>query len=184
MTSEPDSHEAIIAATRHWLISAVIGLNLCPFARAVHSGDRVRYFVSDARTTTELIADLELELHFLEQADSHQTETTLLIHPFVLDDFLDFNRFLLDTDELIDTMNLAGVIQIASFHPEYQFADLASTDIGNCTNRSPYPTLHLLRESSVLRATQSMTDTSEIYKTNLQTMQALGIDGWRALARD
>lgn len=183
MPSESHSHETIIGRTRHWLISAVIGLNLCPFARAVYTGDRIRYVVSTATTTSELIADLELELRLLEQADSRETETTLLIHPYVLDEFLDFNDFLQDADELIEAMKLAGAFQIASFHPQYQFADLASADIGNYTNRSPYPTLHLLRESSVLRATQSMTDTSEIYNTNLQTMQALGNAGWRALAR-
>ena len=182
MTSEPDRVDAIIAATRHWLISSVIGLNLCPFARAVHIGNRVRYFVSAAVTTDELLNDLELELRLLERADSEETETTLLIHPNVLDEFLDFNDFLHDADRLIESLQLAGVMQIASFHPQYQFADLASSDIGNYTNRSPWPTLHLLRESSVLRATQSMADTSEIYRANLQTMQALGLDGWRALS--
>lgn len=183
MTSEPDTHEAIIAETRHWLISTVIGLNLCPFARAVHAGNRVRYVVSAAATTAELVDDLEHELQFLERADSDETETTLLIHPLVLDEFLDYNDFLADADRLIESLQLDGVIQIASFHPQYQFADLASADIGNYTNRSPYPTLHLLRESSVLRATQSMSDTREIYQTNLKTMQALGLDGWLALSK-
>ena len=183
MPSESHRHETIIAKTRHWLISTVIGLNLCPFARAVHAGNRVRYVVSTAATTAELVHDLERELHLLERADSNKTETTLLIHPFVLDEFLDYNDFLSEADGLIESLQLDGVIQIASFHPQYQFADLASADIGNYTNRSPYPILHLLRESSVLRATQSMSDVSEIYRTNLKTMQALGLDGWLALSQ-
>jgi len=175
--------EKIIPATRHWLTTAVIGLNLCPFARAVHMGNRVRYIVSTACTPSTLLADLEPELRLLVQVDENDVETTLLVHPFVLDDFLDFNRFLLDADKLLESLGLTGLIQIASFHPQYQFADLVSTDIGNYTNRSPYPTLHLLRESSVLRATQSMADTGEIYRSNLQTMQSLGLDGWQALTR-
>ena len=184
MASEPDHHAAIIATTSHWLLTCVIGLNLCPFARAVHMSDRVRYFVSNATTTAELVNDLEQELRLLEQADPDETETTLLIHPGVLDAFLDFNDFLDDADRLIESLELVGVIQIASFHPQYQFADLSSSDMGNYTNRSPYPILHLLRESSVEQAVASMADTSEIYRKNLQTMNALGLDGWRTLNKD
>lgn len=183
MTADPDHHEAIIATTRHWLISCVIGLNLCPFARAVHAGNHVRYFVSTATTTADLANDLESELQVLDRADPDVIETTLLIHPRVLDEFLDFNDFLGQADQLIESLELDGIIQIASFHPEFQFADLTSSDIGNYTNRSPYPTLHLLRESSVQRATETMADTSEIYRKNLQTMQSLGLPGWLALRR-
>lgn len=179
----PTRDDIIIAETRHWLTTAVIGLNLCPFARAVHRGGRVRYFVSTATSTSGLLADLDRELQLLVQLDENEVETTLLIHPFVLDDFLDFNQFLTDADRQLDTLGLVGLIQIASFHPMYQFADLPGNDIGNYTNRSPYPTLHLLRESSMGRATQSMPDTSEIWKANLRTMQALGLDGWQALTR-
>ncbi len=179
----PTRDDIIIAETRHWLTTAVIGLNLCPFARAVHRGGRVRYFVSTATSTSGLLADLDRELQLLVQLDENEVETTLLIHPFVLDDFLDFNQFLTDADRQLDTLGLVGLIQIASFHPQYQFADLPGTDIGNYTNRSPYPILHLLRESSMGRATQSMPDTSEIWKANLRTMQALGLDGWQALTR-
>jgi uncharacterized protein len=184
MTLETDHHAAIIAKTIHWLLSCVIGLNLCPFARAVHLGDRVRYFVSNSTTTAELINDLERELRLLERADPNEMETTLLIHPGVLDEFLDFNDFLAVADRLIESLQLVGVIQIASFHPQFQFADLASSDIGNYTNRSPYPILHLLRESSVEQAIASMADTSEIYRKNLQTMKALGLDGWLRLNRE
>ena len=184
MTSEPDHHAAIIASTRHWLTSCVIGLNLCPIARAVHMSDRVRYFVSDATTTAGLVDDLEQELQLLEHADPEETETTLLIHPGVLDEFLDFNDFLDDADRLIESLQLVGVIQIASFHPQYQFADLSSSDIGNYTNRSPYPILHLLRENSVEQAIASMSDTSEIYRKNLQTMNALGLNGWLTLVKE
>ena len=184
MTSEANHHAAIIATTSHWLLTCVIGLNLCPFARAVHMSDRVRYFVSHATTTAELVNDLEQELRLLDQADPDETETTLLIHPGVLDEFLDFNDFLEDADRLIESLQLVGVIQVASFHPLFQFADLSSSDIGNYTNRSPYPILHLLRESSVERAVASMADTGEIYRQNLQTMNALGKDGWMSLMNE
>jgi len=181
MTPATDHHAEIIATTRHWLLSCVIGLNLCPFARSVYMNDRVRYFVSDAVTTAELLNDLEQELRLLEHADPEETETTLFIHPGVLDGFLDFNDFLTDADRLIESLQLGGLIQIASFHPQYQFADLSSSDIGNYTNRSPYPILHLLRESSVEQAVASMADTGEIYRQNLQTMNALGLNGWLSL---
>lgn len=184
MTPETAHHAAIIATTRHWLLSCVIGLNLCPFARAVHMRDRVRYFVSNAITTAELVNDLEQELRLLDQADPDETETTLLIHPGVLEEFLDFNDFLEDADRLIESLQLVGVIQIASFHPLFQFADVPSSDIGNYTNRSPYPILHLLRESSVERAVASMADTGEIYRHNLQTMNALGLEGWISLMKE
>ncbi len=181
MMSKSDDQAAIIEATKRWLVSCVIGLNLCPFARAVHKADRARYFVSTATMAAELLNDLQAELRFLEGVSPDEVETTLLIYPYFLDEFLDFNRFLKKADRLLDSLELGGVIQIANFHPEFQFADLSSSDVCNYTNRSPYPILHLLREVSVQRAVQSMVDTDEIYRRNLETMQKLGLEGWRAL---
>ncbi len=161
--------------------AAVIGLNLCPFARGVQVGKRVRYVVSTATTAAELLSTLEAELLLLQQTAIDVIETTLLVHPWVLNAFRDYNDFLGEADDLLVALALEGELQIASFHPDYQFAGTAAADISNYTNRSPYPTLHLLRESSVLRATESMPDTSAIYEANLLTLAALGVDGWRTL---
>ena len=170
-----------IAATRHWLERAVIGLNLCPFARAPHVQGRIRYAVSHARDTDALLDDLCGELQSLAAADPADCETTLLIHPHVLGDFLDYNDFLDSVDAAVETLRLDGVLQVASFHPHYQFADSAPDDIENATNRSPYPTLHLLREASVERAAEAMTDPDEIYRRNIETLRRLGRAGWDAL---
>lgn len=171
----------VIAATRNWLEKAVIGLNLCPFARAVYAGDRIRYAVSDAATPEALLQALAKELCHLAQTDEGKTETTLLIHPGVLDDFLDYNDFLEVADALVIDLGYEGVLQVASFHPHYQFAGTDPDDIDNCTNRSPYPTLHLLRESSVERAVAAHPDTGRIYQDNIETLRRLGREGWTRL---
>ncbi len=184
MTSGSDEQanpEAVIAATKVWLLRAVIGLNLCPFAKAVHVKDQIRYVVSPARTDEELLADLARELQLLANADPEVSDTTLLIHPCVLTDFRDYNDFLDVADGAIEELGLDGVLQVASFHPEYQFADTEADDVGNYTNRSPYPTLHLLREDSVDRAVESFPDADRIYATNIETLQRLGHAGWMAL---
>lgn len=173
--------EEIIAATRHWLEKAVIGLDLCPFARPVHLQDRIRYVVSEAETPEALLADLAAELQALAAADPEEVETTLLIHPRVLADFLDYNDFLDVADAALQEVGLAGEIQIASFHPRYQFAGTAPDDIENYTNRSPYPILHLLREASVERAVAAFPDASRIYEKNIETLRRLGHAGWRRL---
>ena len=175
---------AVIAATQAWIERAVIGLNLCPFARVPVAQQRVRLRVSQARDAEALIADLREEANRLDTADPTDTETTLLIHPFVFADFLDYNDFLDVADELLIEMELDGVLQVASFHPAYQFADTAPDAVGNCTNRSPYPTLHLLREESIDRAVEAMPDTDAIYQRNIETLHALGMDGWRRLWHD
>lgn len=174
----------IIAATRTWLEKAVIGLNLCPFAKAVHVKEQVRYAVSTARTPDELQADLARELQRLAAADPEQIETTLLIHPFVLNDFLEYNDFLDIAEETVADLGLEGEIQVASFHPDYQFADAAPDDISNYTNRSPFPILHLLREASIDRAVATFPDAAEIYERNIETMERLGRAGWDALGLD
>lgn len=173
--------EEIVIATRTWLEKAVIGLNLCPFAKAPHLGGRIRYAVSLAETPDELRADLVDELETLAAADPEEIETTLLIHPRVFADFLDYNDFLEVADETLEDLGLVGEIQVASFHPRYQFAGTEPDDIENYTNRSPYPMLHLLRESSVDAAVAAFPDTEQIYERNIETMRALGHEGWRRL---
>lgn len=173
-----------LAATTRWLERAVIGLNLCPFARAPHVQGKLRLRVSHARDTDALLDDLCGELQSLNALTPDECETGLLIHPFVLGDFLDYNDFLDVADAAVQTLGLEGEWQVASFHPGYQFADTMPDDAGNLSNRSPYPTLHLLRESSIERAMASMDDTDGIYRRNIETLQRLGPDGWRALWRD
>jgi hypothetical protein len=176
-----DLKDHIIQETREWLEKAVIGLNLCPFARPVHVAGRIRYAVSRAETPEALLADLLAELRTLAEADPEAIETTLLIHPRALTDFLDHNDFLGVADAALEDLDLVGEIQIASFHPDYQFEGTAPDDIENYTNRSPYPILHLLREASVEEAVASFPDTDRIYKTNIETLRKLGLEGWRRL---
>lgn len=182
--STPNIHaddDKIIAATQRWLEKAVIGLNLCPFAKAVHVKKQVRYVVSNATTPEALLEKLMDELQYLSDTDPEQVDTTLLIHPFVLNDFADYNEFLDVADAAVEDMQLAGELQVASFHPQYQFADTDVNDIGNYTNRAPYPILHLLREDSVERAVEAFPEAGEIFERNIETMEKLGYDGWDAL---
>jgi hypothetical protein len=173
--------EEIVTATREWIEKAVIGLNLCPFAKAVHSNGQIRYAVSRAQTPEELLVDLLSELQILAEADPAGVETTLLIHPGVLTDFLDYNDFLEVAEAAVAEAGLEGVLQVASFHPLYQFAGTAPEDIENYTNRSPYPMLHLLREESVERAVEAFPDAAEIYEKNIATLRRLGHEGWKRL---
>ncbi len=181
MKNDEVKDDKVTAATRNWLEKAVIGLNLCPFARAVHAGNRIRYAVSDARTPEALLEALAAELRLLATADERETETTLLIHPQVLADFSDYNDFLELAEALVVGLGYEGVLQVASFHPQYRFEGTGPDDISNCTNRSPYPTLHLLRESSIERAVAAHPDTTRIYETNIETLRRLGRAGWEQL---
>lgn len=182
MQTEPDhASSEVIRAVQAWVRKAVIGLNLCPFAKAVDVKNQIRYVVSQASTVDELRNDLSEQLRFLQHADPEQIDTILLIHPFVLQDFYDYNDFLDVADAALDDLELSGEIQIASFHPDYQFADAASDDITNCTNRAPYPILHLLRESSMDRAVAAFPEADEIFERNMETMRSLGHSGWAAL---
>lgn len=176
-----EDEDPVIQETRAWLETAVIGLNLCPFAKPVHVAGRIRYAVSEAETPAALLADLLAELRTIAAADPEEIETTLLIHPRVLDDFLDYNDFLEVADAALEELDLVGEIQVASFHPDYQFEGTAPDDIENYTNRSPYPILHLLREASVEEAVASFPETDRIYKANIETLRKLGLDGWRRL---
>jgi hypothetical protein len=167
--------DEVLAATRSWLEKDVIGLHLCPFAAAVHASGQIRYVVSGATTTRQLRTDLLDELLYLKEADPAKIDTTLLIHPEVLTDFLEFNDFLDVADDLLRDLGLVGDLQIASFHPQFQFEETEPDDVGNRTNRSPYPTLHLLRESSVTRALESYPDDpSEISRKNIEKMRRSG----------
>ena len=171
------------AHTRAWVERAVIGLNLCPFAKAAETKGLNRYTVSAATDADALLADLVVELKHIASTHAAQLETTLLIHPQVLDDFADFNDFLDRADAAVNGLGLDGVIQIASFHPRYRFAGTEVDDIGNATNRSPYPTLHLLREASVERAVAAFAQSESIYESNIATLERLGAAGWAELER-
>ncbi|MDI1245369.1 MAG: DUF1415 domain-containing protein [Rhodoferax sp.] len=173
--------DLVIADTQAWLERAVIGLNLCPFAKSVHVKGQVHYAVSRATTTPDLLDDLVSELKDLVAVDAKVRDTTLLIAPDCLHDFLDFNDFLAQADRVLAKLDLEGVLQIASLHPAYQFAGTRADDITNFTNRSPYPTLHLLREDSIDRAVAAFPDPESIFEVNMQTMERLGADGWAAL---
>ena len=175
--------EAVVAAMREWIEKAVIGLNLCPFAKAVYVKNQVRYVVSRAPHLDGFLEDLDRELDFLTAADPAEIDTTLLIHPALLPDFLDFNDFLQLADAAVGEHGLDGVIQIASFHPHFQFEGTEPDDIGNYTNRAPFPTLHLLREASIERAVAAFPEAETIYARNIETLQALGHAGWQALWR-
>ena len=176
--------EDIIAATRRWLEVSVIGLNLCPFAESVYRGDRVRFRVSEQRSAAALLQDLRQELTSLNEADPARCETTLLIHPWVLTDFIEYNDFLEVCDGTLVDMDLEGELQIASFHPQYRFSGTQPEDIDNYTNRSPHPMLHLLREASIERVLSAVSDPDEIYRRNIRTLRGLGHEGWQRLWRD
>ena len=172
---------ASIALTVQWLERAVIGLNLCPFAKSVHSKGQIHYAVTRATTTAELLDILKYEINGLQAHESIARDTTLLIAPSAFPDFLDFNDFLPECDRLLRRMKLDGIFQIASFHPQFQFAGTGPDDITNFTNRAPFPILHLLRENSIDRAVEAFPEPDAIFEKNMQTLQDLGLQGWNAL---
>ena len=179
MNQTKTSGEAVaLEAIQRWVQRAVIGLNLCPFAKGVEVKGQVHYAVSRANTTEELLSDLRQEIEGLLAIDSDIRDTSLLIVPGILGNFLDFNDFLTECDDLLCELDLDGVLQIASFHPDYQFAGTVFDDLGNYTNRAPYPTLHLLREDSIDRAVASFPDPHTIYENNIRKLGQLGKDGW------
>ena len=176
---------SVVASTQRWIERAVIGLNLCPFAKAVHVKRQIRYAVTAAETADELLAELRHELEWLGRANPAEVDTTLLIHPRAMTDFIEFHLFLKQADATIRSLGQEGTLQIATFHPAYEFAGSAPDDIANCTNRSPHPTLHLLREASIDRAVAAFPDAAAIYERNIETLRRLGHDGWnRLLAPD
>ena len=172
-----------IAETRAWVRRAVIGLNLCPFARAVDAKDQIRYVFSDATDAETLLATLVVELQRLADTDPEVVDTTMVIHPRVFSDFEDFNDFLELADAAVEDLELDGVVQVASFHPRFQFADTEPDDVTNATNRAPYPTLHLLREDSVDRAVAAFPEAEAIFERNMATLEKLGPQGWAAVKK-
>jgi len=173
--------QKFIDSTKIWLERAVIGLNLCPFAKSVFVKKQVRYALTAASSADELLAELEQELTLLVQTEAEKLDTTLLIHPQVMTDFLDYHFFLSEVDALIRNLDMEGIFQIASLHPHYEFAGSEPDEISNYTNRSPYPTLHLLRESSIDRAVAAFPDAADIFERNIETMERIGHEGWRKL---
>mgnify|MGYP003392419159 FL=1 len=164
-----------------WLERAVIGLNLCPFAKGVHAKGQIHYVVSAATDAEALAQDLRRELADLAAAPAEVRDTTLLMAPDCLQDFLEFNDFLGVAEDVLEELDLDGTLQIASFHPQFQFAGTDAGDVTNCTNRAPYPTLHLLREDSIDRAVQAYPEAEAIYERNMEVLEQLGMPGWQAL---
>lgn len=175
------THDEAIASTREWLEKAVIGLNLCPFAKSVYVKNQVRFVVSDATEPAQLAEELAKELRLLADSSPEEIDTTLLIHPYVLQRFLDFNEFQDIADAIVEELELDGVLQVASFHPKFQFGGTGINDIGNYTNRSPWPTQHLIREASIDRAVEAFPEAEAIFEHNIDTVTKLGIEGWQAL---
>ena len=169
------------AATSRWLERAVIGLNLCPFAKAVHAKGQVHFAVSTADSAAKVLEDLARELDALVARDAQERDTTLLVVPRCLDLFLDFNDAVARAERMIRKKGLEGVVQLASFHPRYCFADANEDDVTNFSNRSPYPTLHLLREASIDKAVRAFPNAEAIFGANFETLRKLGVDGWAAL---
>ena len=173
--------EKVLAKTKHWLEKAVIGLNLCPFAKAVYVKNQVRLVISKARHADDLLEELDRELDLLVATPASEIDTTLLIHPSLFDDFLDFNDFLEIAEGVVDEHGLDGVIQLASFHPQFQFDGTEPDALSNYTNRAPFAILHLLREDSVERAVEAFPQADAIFETNIATLEKLGLPGWKAL---
>ena len=176
-----DPHHTVEQDTRRWLERAVIGLNLCPFAKSVHVKGQVHFAISDATDAEALRQALVTELQDLVALAPEVRDTTLLVAPQAFPDFLDFNDFLATADRALAELDLEGIIQIAPFHPRFVFAGTRDDDITNYTNRTPYPTLHLIRETSIDRAVQSFPEAEAIFEVNMATMEKLGPEGWAAL---
>ena len=175
------NEEDVLQQTSHWLEKAVIGLNLCPFAKAVYVKNQVRMIVSKARHADDLLEELDRELDLLVATPASEIDTTLLIHPTLFEDFLDFNDFLEIAEDVIDEHELDGVVQLASFHPQFQFEGTEADDISNYTNRAPFAILHLLREESIERAVEAFPQAATIFETNIATLEKLGLAGWKSL---
>ena len=180
-SASEESAEVYVRDTVHWLERAVIGLNLCPFAKAVHVKGQIHYAVTLADDPAQVLDVLRSELTALALAEPEKRDTTLLVVPRCLTDFIDFNDFLDTAEAVLEELDLVGTLQIASFHPRYQFAGTAEDDVSNCTNRSPYPTLHLLREDSIDRAVAVFPEAETIYERNIEVLRRLGLAGWTAL---
>jgi hypothetical protein len=178
-----DPIDPFIAETQEWVQRVVVGLNLCPFAAAAVLKNQIRYTICDATDPDQLLEVLRQELQHLASKPPEELETTLIIHPHVLQEFADYNQFLAEAEEAVEMLGYSGTLQVASFHPAYQFADTEPDDITNATNQSPYPTLHILREESIERGLENFPNPSAIYEANKATLGKLGHQGW-SLLRD
>lgn len=179
--STPTTDSLVIQHTQTWLEKAIIGLNLCPFAKAVYVKDQVRIVVSHAKHLDGFLEDLDRELLHLAECDPNVTDTTLLIHPNLFADFLTFNDMVFVADQAVEEHDLSGVLQIAPFHPQFQFDGTDADDISNYTNRSPYPTLHLIRESSIDKAVAAIPNADAIFERNIALLEEMGHEGWAKL---
>jgi hypothetical protein len=177
--SLPDAE--VLASTVRWLEKAVIGLNLCPFAKGVHVKGQIHYAICHSAEPADLLDALAIELTALHAMDPQQRDTTLLIAPQCMPEFWEFNDFQTRANKVLRKLGLEGVLQIANFHPDFQFAGTEADDIGNYTNRAPFPILHLIREDSIARAVEAFPDAEIIFEKNIATLQALGVEGWQAL---
>jgi hypothetical protein len=147
----------------------------------VYVKNQVRLVVSKAKHADGLLEELDRELDLLAATPADEVDTTLLIHPTLFDEFLDFNDFLEIAEGVVDEHGLEGVIQLASFHPQFQFDGTEVDDISNYTNRAPFAILHLLREESVERAVEAFPEAEAIFEQNIATLEKLGHKGWKAL---
>ena len=181
---ENHGEDLVVSRTRRWLTHAVVGLNLCPFAKAVMAKGQVHYTVTPATGWNDLLAALEQEVDGLMACAPELRDTSLLIAPQALPDFFEFNGFIGEAERLLARRELEGVLQLAHFHPQFEFAGADPDDIANFTNRSPYPTLHLLRADSITRAVQAFPDASAIYDTNIATLRRMGPEGWARLSQE
>ena len=178
-SSLPDAE--VLAGTVLWLEKAVIGLNLCPFAKGVHVKGQIHYAICHSTEPADLLDALASELADLHAMDPQQRDTTLLIAPQCMPEFWEFNDFQTRANKVLRKLGLEGVVQIANFHPEFQFAGTEPDDIGNYTNRAPFPILHLIREDSIARAVEAFPNAEMIFEKNIETLRALGTEGWKAL---
>ena len=167
--------------TRRWLERAVIGLNLCPFAKAVLAKGQVHFAATPAEDAAGILEAFAAELDALVALPASERDTTLLVIPQGMGDFLTFLDLAARAERLVRKRGLGGVMQVAHFHPLFVFADADEDDITNCTNRSPHATLHLLREESMDRAVAAFPDPAAIYEENMARLQELGPEGWDAL---
>ncbi|KAM9985674.1 hypothetical protein ACTFIZ_012373 [Dictyostelium cf. discoideum] len=178
------THSSITHHTKQWLEKAVIGLNLCPFAKEVYNKQQIKYHICSAKNERLILQALQQEFNFLVNTPATTIDTTLFILEHALIDFYDFNDFLALADQLLEQLNIVGVLQIASFHPHYHFANTQPDDIENYTNRAPYPILHILREQSIDQVVVAIADAATIFEKNIATMQALGVNGWKDLMQE
>jgi hypothetical protein len=173
--------DSAVADTRRWLERAVIGLNLCPFAKAVVVKQQVHIVATAANDAQAMLEAFAQQLDELVALDAQARDTTLLVIPRGMDDFLSFLDLAARAERVVRKRGLEGVVQVAHFHPRFVFAGADEDDITNCTNRAPHPTLHLLREASVDRAVAAFPDAAAIYEANMETLRRLGPAGWDAL---